>query len=68
MVLAASAFLFTLFALNVGLGAVAGSTFLSDVQEMLVLFGCSITFAVGVLQREIRTRAHQETGVSDQRS
>ena len=52
MFLAASAVVFAAYFTNVAMGAFAGSTFLSDVGEMLVLFAASILFVVAILQKE----------------
>ena len=52
MFLVASFLVFALFFLNVALGASAGIGFLSDVQEMLVLFAAAILFVVAILKKE----------------
>ena len=52
MFLAASIAVFALFFANVALGAFAGSAFLGDVGEMLVLFAASVLFVVAILKRE----------------
>lgn len=52
MFLAASAIVFVIYFANVALGALAGSAFLGDVGEMLVLFAASILFVVAILQKE----------------
>lgn len=52
MFLVASFLVFALFFLNVALGAFAGIGFLSDVQEMLVLFAAAILFVVAILKKE----------------
>ena len=52
MFLAASAVVFAAYFTNVAMGAFAGSTLLSDVGEMLVLFVASILFVVAILQKE----------------
>lgn len=46
--------LFVLFFANVSMGASGRGVFLGDVAEMLVLFGSSVLFAIGVLIREAR--------------
>lgn len=46
--------LFVLFFTNVSMGAAGRGVFLGDVAEMLVLFGSSILFVIGVLIREAR--------------
>lgn len=52
MFLAASVAAFAVYFANVALGAFAGSAFLGDVGEMLVLFAASILFVVAILKRE----------------
>ena len=52
MFLAASLAIFLLYFSNVALGAFAGSAFLGDVGEMLVLFAASILFVVAIIKRE----------------
>ncbi|MFA3919794.1 hypothetical protein [Ruegeria hyattellae] len=52
MYLAASIVVFVIYFANVALGAFAGSAFLGDVGEMLVLFAASILFVVAILKRE----------------
>jgi len=52
MFLTASALVFAIYFANVALGAFAGSTFLGDVGEMLVLFTASILFVVAILKKE----------------
>jgi hypothetical protein len=52
MFLAASIAVFVVYFTNVALGAFAGSAFLGDVGEMLVLFAAAILFVVAILQKE----------------
>ncbi|WP_120498995.1 hypothetical protein [Roseovarius sp. EL26] len=52
MFLAASLAVFIVYFTNVALGAFAGSAFLGDVGEMLVLFAASILFVVAILKKE----------------
>lgn len=52
MFLAASVIVFTVYFANVALGAFAGTAFLGDVGELLVLFAASILFVVAILQKE----------------
>ncbi|MEL6600335.1 MAG: hypothetical protein AAFR40_12490 [Pseudomonadota bacterium] len=52
MFLAASVIVFTVYFANVALGALAGTAFLGDVGELLVLFAASILFVVAILQKE----------------
>lgn len=52
MFLAASTTVFAIYFANVALGAFAGSAFLGDVGEMLVLFAASILFVVAILKKE----------------
>lgn len=56
MPLIAAATLFAVFTLNVGLGSLTGSTFLSDIHEMLVLFAAAILFVVAIIKREAATK------------
>ena len=44
--------LFSIFAVNVGLGSMGGTTFLGDIGEMLVLFATAILFVVAILKSE----------------
>jgi len=46
--------LFVLFFTNVSMGAAGHGVFMGDVAEMLVLFGSSVLFVIGVLIREAR--------------
>ena len=52
MFLAASIAVFVVYFSNVALGAFAGSAFLGDVGEMLVLLVASILFVVAILKKE----------------
>lgn len=52
MFLAASAVVFAVFFANVAQGAFAGTAFLSDIGEMLVLFAAAILFVVAILKKE----------------
>ncbi|MBT6189173.1 MAG: hypothetical protein HOI22_02780 [Tateyamaria sp.] len=52
MFLAASVVVFVVYFTNVALGAFAGSAFLGDVGEMLVLFAAVILFVVAILKKE----------------
>ena len=52
MFLAASVLVFVVYFTNVALGAFAGSAFLGDVGEMLVLFAAVILFVVAILKKE----------------
>lgn len=44
--------LLVVFAANVGLGSASNSAFLSDVGEMLVLFGVAVFFVIAILKKE----------------
>jgi hypothetical protein len=44
--------LFSVFVLNVVLGAKSDAAFFGDVGEMLLLLGTSILFVVGILKQE----------------
>lgn len=61
MFLTASIIVFAVYFINVALGAFAGSAYLGDVSEMLVLFAASILFVVAILQKEA---ARKETNGS----
>lgn len=52
MLLATSIAIFIVYFTNVALGAFAGSAFLGDVGEMLVLFAATIFFVVAILKEE----------------
>ncbi len=43
---------FSVFVLNVVLGAFSNASFMGDTVEMLVLFGASAAFVVAILKRE----------------
>ena len=60
--LLASFIVFVIYFTNVALGAFAGSAFLGDVSEMLVLFLASILFVVAILKSE--TKRDQKNGGS----
>ncbi|WP_164512354.1 hypothetical protein [Oceaniglobus ichthyenteri] len=48
--------MFTIFAANVVLGAMSNAAFLSDVGEMLVLWGVAVLFVIVVLKKEADAR------------
>jgi hypothetical protein len=52
MWLLGSILLFTIFVANVAMGAFAGSPFMGDVHEMLVLFASSTLFVAAILGKE----------------
>ena len=52
MFLTAAIIVFAIYFTNVALGAFAGSAFMGDVAEMLVLFAASILFVIAILQKE----------------
>ena len=56
MILLSALILFVVFAVNVGFGSVSGTTFLSDVNEMLVLFATAILFVVAIIKREAASK------------
>ena len=62
MFLIAAAVMFAIFATNVALGAFAGSAFLGDVGEMLVLFAASVLFVVAILQKEAERKRNERRG------
>jgi hypothetical protein len=51
-----SIILFGIFCADIFLGAFTGTSFLNDVQEMLVLFATTIAFVVAVLRREKQSK------------
>lgn len=66
MSLAVSSLLAAVFVLNIALGASGAGTFLSDVQEMLVLLAASVAFVGAILRREARARGqHKPTHQQD---
>lgn len=58
MFLAASVIVFAVYFSNVALGAFAGTAFLGDVGEMLVLFAAVILFVVAILKKEADRKDH----------
>ena len=60
MSLAVSSVLSAVFVLNVVLGASGSGTFLSDVQEMMVLLAVSFAFVAAILRREARARGQRD--------
>lgn len=56
MALLIAGVLFTAFLANVLFGAFTGTTLLSDVNEMLLLFAASIAFVAAILQREAQAK------------
>lgn len=56
MAMAIAIVLFLVFIANVASGALANAGFLTDVQEMLLLFAASIAFVVVILKREADSR------------
>jgi len=61
MYLTASVIVFAIYFANVALGAFAGSAFLGDVGEMLVLFAASILFVVAILKKEADRDAESDS-------
>jgi hypothetical protein len=61
-----SAILFLLFVANVVLGSTTGSPFLSDVAEMVLLFGGAVAFVAGILKRESDERKAKTFNESSQ--
>ena len=61
MFLAASIIVFVVYFTNVALGAFAGSAFLGDVGEMLVLFAAVILFVVAILQKEAARKKRDDS-------
>lgn len=66
MPLLIAALLMAVFAANVAIGSAGGKTFLTDVQEMLVLMAASVAFVVAILQAEGAARRRRDDA-SDQR-
>lgn len=56
MMLAIAAVLFAAFVGDVLMGALAGTSILNDVQEMLMLFASSIAFVAAILAREKKSK------------
>lgn len=56
MALILSAVLAAVFVLNIALGVGGSGGFLSDVQEMTLLFAASIAFVAAILSREAKAR------------
>ena len=56
MMLAVAAVLFAAFVADVVMGALADTSFLTDVQEMLMLFAASIAFVAAILTREKKSK------------
>ena len=56
MMLALAAVLFTAFVADVLMGALADTSILNDVQEMLMLFASSIVFVAAILTRERKSK------------
>lgn len=51
--------LFSMFAINVALGATGNGALIDDLGEMLMLLASTLFFVVGVLQREARAKSTQ---------
>lgn len=60
MSLILSGVLFAVFAANVYLGATGATRFLSDVSEMLLLFGAALFFVAAILRREAIAKSEKE--------
>lgn len=56
MMLAIAAVLFAVYVADVVMGALASASFLSDVQEMLMLFAATIAFVAAILVREKKSK------------
>ena len=52
MYLVISGLIFSIYVINVLLGALASSPFMGDVSEMIVLSIASVAFVVAILKRE----------------
>lgn len=64
MFLTIAAVSFSVYVLNVVLGAADMATFLSDVGEMIVLLISSLFFVVAILKREGTQQSNADTDVS----
>ena len=56
MALLIASLLFAGFVADVLMGALAGGSVLSDVQQMILLFAASIAFVVAILRREAEAK------------
>ena len=56
MALLIASLLFAGFVADVLMGALAGGSVLSDVQQMVLLFAASIAFVVAILRREAEAK------------
>ena len=63
MYMAIAAILFSIYFLNVSMGAFGGGAFLSDVNEMILLAVSVLFFVVAILKREAAAKreTNQET-------
>ena len=66
MFLAASIVVFAVYFANVTMGAFGTGVFMSDIQEMLVLFAASILFVVAILIREADRKKRAANDKTDQ--
>lgn len=64
MFLTIAGVIFSIFVVNVALGAADLTTFLNDVGEMIVLFIASLFFVVAILKCEDAKRRDADTEVS----
>ncbi|MEM0949955.1 MAG: hypothetical protein AAGK37_21345 [Pseudomonadota bacterium] len=60
MALVLATVLFAAFVANVFYGATTGTTLLSDVNEMLLLFAASIAFVAAILRREAQAQDKED--------
>lgn len=68
MALGIAAILFGGFVLDVVLGALTGTSFLTDFQELLVLLAASVAFTFAILRREAISKTNknaQQGGAHD---
>lgn len=52
MTLIIAALFFVIFVINVAVGSAGGPAFLSDIEEMLMLFAASVFFVAAILKKE----------------
>lgn len=56
-----AALLLLAFTANVVIGAVSAAPLVGNVAEMIILFGASIAFCVGILRAEAREKAARKS-------
>ena len=58
MFMAISVLLFSIFVLNVFMGAFGGGSFLGDVPEMLLMAASALFFVAAILVREAKAKSN----------